>query len=59
MEKGKVSIIVPCYNQAQYLAETLDSVLAQTYKNLECIIIIPLARELWCIGSKEQWHIAF
>lgn len=39
MEKGIVSIIVPCYKQAQYLAETLDSVLAQTYKNWECIII--------------------
>jgi glycosyltransferase involved in cell wall biosynthesis len=34
-----VSIIVPCYNQAQYLAETLDSVLSQTYCDWECIII--------------------
>lgn len=35
----KVSVIVPCYNQAQFLAETLDSVLAQTYENWECIIV--------------------
>lgn len=34
-----VSIIVPCYNQAQYLDECLQSVLNQTYQNWECIII--------------------
>ncbi|WP_160135877.1 glycosyltransferase family 2 protein [Chryseobacterium sp. c4a] len=34
-----VSIIVPCYNQEKYLAETLDSVMAQTSDAWECIIV--------------------
>ena len=36
---SKISIIVPCYNQAQYLPEALQSVLNQTYENWECIIV--------------------
>jgi len=34
-----VSIIIPCYNQAKFLQETLQSVNHQTYSNWECIII--------------------
>ena len=34
-----ISIIVPCYNQAQYLDECLQSVLDQTYTDWECIIV--------------------
>ena len=34
-----VSIIVPCYNQAHFLDETLQSVLNQTYADWECIIV--------------------
>ncbi|UOE38004.1 glycosyltransferase family 2 protein [Chryseobacterium oryzae] len=34
-----ISTIVPCYNQAQYLDECLQSVLDQTYENWECIIV--------------------
>ena len=37
--KGMISIVVPCYNQAQYLEECLQSVLDQTYENWECLIV--------------------
>lgn len=34
-----VSVIIPCYKQAQYLDEALQSVFNQTYANWECIIV--------------------
>lgn len=39
METPLVSIIVPCYNQGEYIAEALESVECQTYSNWECIIV--------------------
>lgn len=35
----KVSVIVPNYNHADYLRERLDSIYAQTYPNLEVILL--------------------
>ncbi len=39
LEKDLISIIIPTYNRAHLIEETLDSVLAQTYQNWECIMI--------------------
>lgn len=39
MNKTLISVIVPCYNQAGYLDECLQSVLDQSYDNWECIIV--------------------
>ena len=35
----KISVIIPCYNQACYLPEAVESVVRQTYTNWECIIV--------------------
>ena len=36
---NKISIIIPIYNVEQYLPQCLDSIINQTYKNLEIILI--------------------
>jgi glycosyltransferase involved in cell wall biosynthesis len=34
-----ISIIIPCFNSEKYLAQTLESVLWQTYARWECILV--------------------
>jgi glycosyltransferase involved in cell wall biosynthesis len=37
--KPSITIIIPSYNREEHIFETLKSVLNQTYKNWECIIV--------------------
>lgn len=39
MTDDLVSIIIPAYNHEKYVAETLESIMAQTYDNIEVVII--------------------
>lgn len=34
-----VSVIIPSYNRAHLIYETLDSIIAQSYQNWECIVV--------------------
>lgn len=38
-KKGLVSVIIPTYNHEKFISETIESVLKQTYSNLEIIIM--------------------
>lgn len=38
-EEKMVSIIIPCYNDAKYIEQAVNSALNQTYKNIEVIVV--------------------
>jgi glycosyltransferase involved in cell wall biosynthesis len=35
----KITVLMPCYNAGKYIAEAIDSVLAQTFRDFELLII--------------------
>lgn len=39
MEKDKISIIIPVYNSEKFLEKCLESILKQTYRNIEVICV--------------------
>lgn len=38
-ESPLVSIIIPCFNQGKFLAQTIESALSQTYSHIEIIVV--------------------
>ena len=70
-QQSLVSVLIPCYNSAPWLAETLESALSQTHSNIELIIIddgstddsLAIAQEYECsnvkvISQKNQGQCA-
>ncbi len=39
MSMPKVSVVIPCYNQGHFLDEAVDSVLVQTFRDFEIIVV--------------------
>ena len=37
--ENKISVILPVYNSENYISESINSVLKQTYRNFELIVI--------------------
>ena len=37
--EGLVSVITPTYHSSDYIERAIDSILGQTYRNIECIVI--------------------
>jgi glycosyltransferase involved in cell wall biosynthesis len=38
-DAGLVTVVIPCYNQARFLGEAIESALSQTYKNFEVVVV--------------------
>ena len=52
----KISVIVPVYNVEQYLERCVDSIINQTYKNLEIILVDDGATD--CSGAIADSYAA-
>lgn len=54
----KISIVIPCYNDGEYIDETLESVFRQTFQDFEVIIVddgsdVPTKKKLSNIGHEK------
>lgn len=56
MYQPKISVVIPAYNASNYLAEAIDSALAQTYPNVEIIVVNDGSRD---DGATERIALSY
>ena len=59
-ELALLSVVVPCRNRANFLHETLESILRQDYPSIECIVVDGASTDstvdiLESYGGRIQW----
>jgi glycosyltransferase involved in cell wall biosynthesis len=55
-----VSVVIPCYNSARYLGETIESALLQTYPQIEIIVVDDgSSDETACIARSYGVHYIY
>ena len=50
----KISVIIPVYNAEKYISDCLESVVRQTYKNLEILLVDDGSKESARNGVKRM-----